>query len=253
MYSDGTMDACLDCPSRQVPNDYRTACFCQPGTYDVTIYGRVTCEGIGEDDLAGDQCLKCPNCVQCDTVVTELKPGWAFYGQGEAYECPVETGCPGGELDNQTAVALVWERSGQEYYTEDALRTQCETGYTGPICGSCTPDFNHLKVGKPCESCDDGTVNVAMLLVLVVALLVGGAIAASSLIGVMRDHGIVTDARLIIGFYQIVSQMSAVLYLELPSPVPALTDLMAILFLDVRNIIKLDCWDIGGFCEWLHL
>lgn len=117
-------------------------------------------------------------------------------------------------------------------------------------CDVCT-EFNHLKVGKSCEACDQGVVDIPMLMLFFFAFLAGASIAVTGVIGIMRDHGIVTDGRLIVGFYQILAQMSNVLYIELPSPVPRLSALVSILFLDVRNIIKLDCWDIGGFCEWL--
>ena len=38
-----------------------------------------------------------------------------------------------------------------------------------------------------------------------------------------------------------------VLDLEFPYPVPELVDFIKLLFLDVRKVVMLDCWDIGGF------
>ena len=46
--------------------------------------------------------------------------------------------------------------------------------------------------------------------------------------------------------------MDNVLYLELPRPVPLLSELVSILLFDVKNIIKLDCWDIGT-TELIHI
>eukprot|EP01043_Picozoa_sp_COSAG02_P027509 COSAG02_NODE_1628_length_11586_cov_3.954644_1_plen_316_part_10 len=120
-------------------------------------------------------------------------------------------------------------------------------GYTGPICGSCSEGYSHLKVGKPCVACEDGRIDIPMMLGVFVAALLGGSILVSGALKVLQDHGIVTDARLIVGFYQILGQVSNVVDIELPEPVPQLVSLVKILFLDVRNIIKLDCWDVGGF------
>jgi hypothetical protein len=55
------------------------------------------------------------------------------------------------------------------------------------------------------------------------------------------DHGVVTDLRLLLGFYAMFWQMDKVFSLDFPRPVPALLDLIAFLFFDVRKIIKLDC------------
>ena len=43
------------------------------------------------------------------------------------------------------------------------------------------------------------------------------------------------------------AQMDNVLNLELPRPVPYLADIISILFLDVKSLVKLDCWHMGGF------
>ena len=40
--------------------------------------------------------------------------------------------------------------------------------------------------------------------------------------------------------------MNNVLSIQFPSPVPELLSFVKIMFLDVRNIIRLDCWDVGG-------
>lgn len=41
--------------------------------------------------------------------------------------------------------------------------------------------------------------------------------------------------------------MDNVLSLEFPKPVPTLIQTLSFLFLDVRKLIKMDCWDVGGF------
>jgi hypothetical protein len=41
--------------------------------------------------------------------------------------------------------------------------------------------------------------------------------------------------------------MGNILDVQFPSPIPELLSLLKLLFLDVRTIIRLDCWDVGGF------
>ena len=53
--------------------------------------------------------------------------------------------------------------------------------------------------------------------------------------------------KILVGFYQILGQASNVLDVVMPYPVPALVDFIKLLFLDVRKIVMLDCWNIGGF------
>ena len=63
-------------------------------------------------------------------------------------------------------------------------------------------------MGQPCSSCDEGAINLGMVLVCFVLFLIVASIIISGALGVMREHGIVTDARLIIGFYQVRANMS---------------------------------------------
>ena len=41
--------------------------------------------------------------------------------------------------------------------------------------------------------------------------------------------------------YQLLAQMNNVLSIQFPSPVPELLDFIKLMFLDVRNLIRLDC------------
>ena len=42
-------------------------------------------------------------------------------------------------------------------------------------------------------------------------------------------------------------QATNVLDLAFPRPIPAMMDIVKLLFLDVRNLVKLDCMNVGGF------
>ena len=79
------------------------------------------------------------------------------------------------------------------------------------------------------------------------ALRIVGAAVISGALGVLQDFGVITDMRILVGFYQILGQASNVLDVVMPHPVPELVDFIKLLFLDVRKIVMLDCWNIGGF------
>eukprot|EP01045_Picozoa_sp_COSAG04_P009418 COSAG04_NODE_543_length_12846_cov_7.281556_3_plen_1215_part_00 len=231
-------EECRDCPARNAPNYERTACFCQADTYSAEVLGRVTCRGAAfrSGGVETDECAVCPSCMDCSVVgQTTLKSGWAFFGTaGEAYPCPGADkfeACPPLLLDGNA--------------TMDS--STCALGYEGPVCGNCQPEYNHLKVGNPCDPCDDGVINVPLVLGLFcTALAVGGAVISGAL-GVLQDFGVITDLRILVGFYQILGQAGNVLDLVFPFPVPQLVDFIKLLFLDVRKLVMLDCWNIGGF------
>eukprot|EP01045_Picozoa_sp_COSAG04_P020662 COSAG04_NODE_2139_length_4717_cov_1.826981_2_plen_752_part_00 len=194
---------CRDCPARNAPNYERTNCFCQTNTYSAADLGTlVTCHGTSfrSDGVKTDACAVCPACLDCDTVgETKLKRGWAFFGAGEAYQCP------GWNNDFVACPALLLN----ENTTLDS--STCALGYEGPVCGNCQPDFNHLKVGNPCDPCDDGVINVPLVMGLFLcAMAVGGAVISGAL-GVLQDFGVITDLRILVGFYQILGQASNVL------------------------------------------
>lgn len=72
-------------------------------------------------------------------------------------------------------------------------------------------------------------------------------IATTGVLNIIQQHGIVTDARILIGFLQILSQSTNVLGLTMPNPVPLLVGFVKLLFLDLRRVVMLDCWAVGGF------
>jgi hypothetical protein len=50
-----------------------------------------------------------------------------------------------------------------------------------------------------------------------------------------------------IGLYQILGQADAVLRIDFPSPVPELMSVAKLLFLDIRTLLRMDCFELGGF------
>lgn len=192
-------ERCQPCPERQEPSSDRTTCFCKAKTYNQQVFGFTTCDGLTESTYESDildTCANCPACLDCGAGSTALKPGWAFFGHGQAYRCPVAEGCPGGELVNYTASHQLWAREGLgKDYSSTALDSQCSTGYAGPICGDCEGDFHHVRVGRPCLACGEGVVDVPALIGMIFAMLLIGGILISGVYKVLVDHGVVTDLR----------------------------------------------------------
>ena len=165
-----------------------------------------------------------------------------MYGAGDIYRCPVKDGCPGTVIATRSIEVARWKEN-----PESASTRQCSIGYDGPICGSCVEGYNHIKVGKPCDSCDDGVINVPLVLGVVAMAAVVASIVLSGLKAKLEDNAILTDIRLIIGFHQILGGMSTALDIQFPSPVPELISFVKLLFLDLRALVRMDCWDLGGF------
>ena len=137
--------SCTQCDPLQTPNAGRTACFCQLGTYNVGLYGQRSCPGAAvEEAVDGLECMVCPDCLECiDDGHVLLDEGFAFYGKMDntwlALECPVPEGCIGGTLKNDSLMNQDWypadyDSNSNEFHSETALSSQCNEGYTGPIC-----------------------------------------------------------------------------------------------------------------------
>ena len=50
-----------------------------------------------------------------------------------------------------------------------------------------------------------------------------------------------------VGLYQILGQADAVLRIDFPPPVPELMSVAKLLFLDIRTLVHMDCFELGGF------
>jgi hypothetical protein len=224
--------ACIECMGRQVPNTDRSACVCKPGTYSQRQLGLVQCQGDFRSVDLEDECIECASCLNCvELGVVQSTSGWAVYGApGQLYECPVDQACPPETF----------------YNISSTLETTCAEGYTGPVCGDCEDGYNHFKVGQPCDSCIGNVINIPLLLGLFFTLLAVGGAVISGMANALRDHGIITDFRIIIGFYQLLSQTGNVLSMALPSPIPEFVGFIKLFFLDLRAIVRADCWDAGG-------
>ena len=136
---DDGRQSCSECPARQVPNAGLTGCVCKPGTFNVQIFGSVSCadDGGRSSETSDLECVDCPSCLDCELGGnTSLQSGWAFYGQGVAHRCPVQSGCLGPQLLPKAVASQTWLPEEGGFYATDTLDSQCTTGYAGIICVS---------------------------------------------------------------------------------------------------------------------
>lgn len=217
---------CSVCPAGQQPDDLRKQCVCSVGTYDATLLGIVRCEGFVADITRANECMICKDlpCLDCSKPgAVELREGWAFYGvENMAYTCPFQPACPARVLNSTHATI--------------ASEAHCAVEYSGPTCASCKEGFNHFNVGGPCDDCDQGTVNVPVLLGVVFMGLSFLLLAVTGGINWLADNNVLTDFRIIISLFQILGQADAVLDISFPEPLPTLMEFVKLLFLDVRKV-----------------
>lgn len=64
----------------------------------------------------------------------------------------------------------------------------------------CESGYHHLKVGNPCDPCDENLINVPLVIGLFILGLAVGMATISGVLGTLRDFGVVTDLRITVGF-----------------------------------------------------
>jgi hypothetical protein len=154
-----------------------------------------------------------------------------------AFECPTKPACPRRSLNAS---------EGGSFFDQS-----CNLGYdhNSPLCAMCASDpnpYNQYKVGTECVACADGRVNVPVVIVLGALALAATAAVITGAYSWLVDNGLSTDLRILIGLYQILSQAETVLMIALPDPLPTIIQVARALFLDIRDVIHMDCIDMGG-------
>ena len=179
--------ACSPCLAGMEPTPDRSACQCKMGTYDSSSIGLVSCDSFAKpvDTGNSEECTVCPPCLDCTSRGTVwLKEGWASHGsESTVFLCPFAPACParrlngsrGGKLNNQ----------------------DCAPGYdpAAPLCAMCAAEYNAYKVGMMCDPCDDGKINVPMLIGFVIIGLCVVALVVSGGYDWLLDNGMLTDLR----------------------------------------------------------
>ena len=91
------------------------------------------------------------------------------------------------------------------------------------------------------------TINIPLLIGLLAVGLIAVASVVSGAYAWLVENGMTTDLRIMLGLYQILAQADTVLRITFPSPVPELMAIAKLLFLDIRTLLHMDCFELGGF------
>lgn len=129
------MSACRICTEGAVANTDATRCVCGVGTFSV-------------ETADGFDCQRCPTGARCDMagiVWDELETQRGYWREGNSTQflkCVADFHCPGGTAG-----------------------LQCDSGRTGPLCGSCLPGYAEWSDECiPCESAHGGYVVLFLVL-----------------------------------------------------------------------------------------
>ena len=261
---------CDVCPMQTVPDADNIHCLCSTGSYNATASVQV-CYSRGfdaahlRDSLArhestqtGIDCDSCPVdqtgevCLLCEDGLGAVRPGFVAplpLDQDSmtlsVFRChnDMATGtkrCPGSSTG--TARRL----------QEDP---QCNTGYTGIICGECSDGYGMSN--NECIPCEDTGFTWGSLFVLIVAL--AGILLLLLLVGrkwktFPLKHVIRCSAqplRMLITYSQVTSQLGDILDFQFPGLfgdviefLRPLIDLWGLLF---RALGPSECFGLGGF------
>jgi hypothetical protein len=67
------------------------------------------------------------------------------------------------------------------------------------MCATQPEKYNAYKVGLPCDPCDDGVINIPLLIGLVAGGLAAVAAVFSGAYSWLVDNGMTTDVRILVG------------------------------------------------------
>lgn len=196
---------CIDCPLNEEAHesdDGTSHCVCKAGTMNITL-GTITCYNKDEckdevpDRIAGLVCVKCPECLDCETFskprikadfgltsqgAQDYHSMWLAIDQHEArdihvFTCPISGACLG-EIGNATSDAVI----------------SCKHGHNpdSPFCTLCQPDFmgGNNELCEPCTIESSASSELSTLLVVIIGVLLviyGGMALYKKLAGCLRE------------------------------------------------------------------
>jgi hypothetical protein len=249
---------CQFCGSGEGPNAANIACVCQDGYYDATP-GPLVCYDLLQDFDAENfvqavsnnntdrQCRSCAElqlCLSCADGIAQLKPDYALgttaktsraeaplsagvLGPAAIFKCPMD-GCLG---------------------TNDTSVSECERGYGGALCSVCSANEGFVKEGALCIECSTSASTnmtvVAIIIFAIVAVLVVLrciGVGCNNRFSVMMEQiGFMTQAKILIGLFQITAELPFTLNLIYPKLFMSLLNTVRVLVLDVFAILKVEC------------
>lgn len=247
-------------------------CVCGGKHYDTSRYGVLSCTTGGWGNIAAlasraaEEALRrhartpcateCPSpCTRCENGVPIVQLGWRLNftstnelselllhagGRPQAvFSCPAFADCPEMRLDGGDT-------------------GQCPHHHTGPLCATCERHFSHRGVSdNACDECravneyivDKFGMPIGWFVVATIAILTVGCAAAY--IWRPKLWWLKTNMRILLGAAQVLSLLPAVLELAFPPKSTAILSFAAVFVLDVRDIVRAECWGWSWYTRWL--
>eukprot|EP01045_Picozoa_sp_COSAG04_P027097 COSAG04_NODE_3898_length_2439_cov_1.713675_2_plen_568_part_01 len=249
---------CEACPLKQVVDPSGERCICAEDFYNNT-QGLLVCYDLQRNFDPGhfdhtasnnrkEHCSSClgdlETCLSCEGGVTTLNRGYGLsataktigartplslglIGPAAIFKCPME-GCLG---------------------TSGTSLSDCEPGYTGPLCSVCSANESFIKDGTTCIECKDAASTPTTMLALMFAV-IAAVLLVLRCIGKGSDNkssvvvahiGFVVQAKILIGLFQITVELPFTLNLNYPKAFTAVLSAVRVLILDLFAILKMEC------------
>lgn len=254
-YNSGAGEDCITCPANQVANERGDGCQCSKGFYPSSSL-KLVCYDKHEDVRNEDfqsrstlECAKCPEkCTDCGSGTVLLKPGNAL--------SQVNTAAKWQLLTDMTGVVPVFrcpydDTSCTGQHNSTATLSGCQPGYSAALCSVCTEGY--IRAGDECINCETSSVTPGNVLAyVVVTVMVLGVLIALSLQDPSEDlteaseeqvaeaaSSLVTQAKILVGLLQIVTELPETLDLVYPSLFATILSALRILMDPLSAVIEL--------------
>jgi hypothetical protein len=249
-----------DCRGGRVNVD--GACACPSRSYDPTSSGGVLrCAPFAWDApdptaVAGDGCLACPECAQCEGGRVQLARGWRFADDATDGAVLTAFRCPYVEVNSSGATCPAM-------MLPVAAQPACRDNHIGELCAICQPHFSrHTSSDNRCESCSadsyaEAVFGISRVWFAVAAVLV--ALSLGAALWYVRQRLLAlkvlvyVHVRILLGWAQVLSLLSGVLDIVYPPHARTALGVASLVVADLRGFVRLDCLGWTWYAKWLTM
>ena len=184
------------------------------------------------------------------------KAGTSFQTkQVDVFSCHGSAACTDGdEATPCTCKALDLDVGNTSMLADLNDESGCTAGQTGPLCALCDVGWGRNKREGACIDCTKESLFNMKLLILGGAIVVGLWFAKSLILACaggaalskrkIEELGFMTDVKILVGYFQIMSQQGKVLDMTFPVNFSELLDSFKIIMFEVGKVVKLECLDV---------
>ena len=260
------------------------SCVCSGHYYDTAVHGVLICSKGGwpvtisqavkdalERRKGGHKCAtECPDeCTSCENGIPTIKEGWrlnftsvaefsALVAHAKGSHAQVVFSCPSAGDCPEITLPGASESGPPEDEESSTVGSTCPNDHTGLLCAECSGGYSHQGLTEnTCSQCRqtaeyiENTFNmpVGWFAVMVIAVVGVGAYVAFRLQSHLK--WLKTNARILIGSLQVLSLLPAVLQLVFPGGSGKLFSFFALAVVDIRDIVRFECWGWGWQQRWV--